>query len=138
MGALLKAVPFAEKELGTDRLGFNFKVIILKFENFSTIKSVTASYLVAAMGLAELIFRIPFGWAGDHPSVNRTYLLGGTFLMLGVFFGAFPMCKNFTMLMVFSSLSGIFQVITLLVRKGLKLEHRVVSEVSVSSSWMIF
>ena len=90
------------------------------------------------MGLAELIFRIPFGWAGDHPSVNRTYLLGGTFLMLGVFFGAFPMCKNFTMLMVFSSLSGIFQVITLLVHKSLKLELRVVLEVSVLSSWMIF
>ena len=90
MGALLKAVPFAEKELGTD--------------------SVTASYLVAAMGLAELVFRIPFGWAGDHPAVNRTYLLGGTFLMLGVFFGAFPMCQNFTMLLVMSSFSGIFQV----------------------------
>jgi len=87
MGALLKAVPFAEKELGTD--------------------SVTASYLVA--GLAELVFRIPFGWAGDHPAVNRTYLLGGTFLMLGVFFGAFPMCQNFTMLLVMSSFSGIFQ-----------------------------
>ena len=90
MGALLKAVPYAELELGTD--------------------SLTASYLVAAMGAAELVFRIPFGWAGDHPSVNRTYLLGGTFLLLGIIFMTFPMCKNFTMLMVMSSFSGIFQV----------------------------
>ena len=90
MGALLKCVPFAEKELGTD--------------------SVTAAYLTSAMGLAELIFRIPFGWAGDHPSVNRTYLLGGTFLMLGLIFASFPFCNTFTMLLVMSSFSGIFQV----------------------------
>lgn len=89
MGALLKCVPFAEKELDTD--------------------SVTAAYLTSAMGLAELIFRIPFGWAGDHPSVNRTYLLGGTFLMLGLIFATFPFCSTFTMLLVMSSFSGIFQ-----------------------------
>jgi len=90
MGSLLLAVPYAEQELGTD--------------------PSSSAYLVSAMGFAELIFRVPFGWAGDHPKVNRTYLLGFTFLMLGICFIVFPMCQNFTMLMVFATLSGIFQV----------------------------
>jgi len=89
MGSLLRAVPYAEKELSTD--------------------SVTASLIVAIMGLAELVFRIPFGMLGDYEKINRTYLLGFTFLMLGVFFFMFPMCKSFTMLMVMSAFSGIFQ-----------------------------
>ena len=83
-------VPFAEEEIG--------------------VESESAALLTSAMGIAELIFRIPFGWAGDHPKVNRTYLLGFTFIMLGVIFLAFPMCSNYMSIMIFASLSGIFQV----------------------------
>ena len=90
MGCLLLVVPFAESELG--------------------VTSSTSAMIVMAMGVAELLFRIPFGWAGDHPKVNRTYLLGFTFIMLGVIFLAFPMCSNYMSIMIFASLSGIFQV----------------------------
>ncbi|CBY13988.1 unnamed protein product, partial [Oikopleura dioica] len=89
MGALLLVVPYAETELG--------------------VEASTAATIVMAMGVAELIFRIPFGWLGDWEKINRTHLLGGTFLALGVIFLAFPMCTNFTYLLVFSALSGIFQ-----------------------------
>ena len=85
-------VPFAEEEIG--------------------VESESAALLTSAMGISELIFRIPFGWAGDHPKVNRTYLLGFTFIMLGVIFLAFPMCSSFMSIMIFASLSGIFQVIS--------------------------
>ena len=52
MGSLLKVVPFAEGELNTE--------------------SVMAAYLTSVMGLSELFFRIPFGWAGDHPKAEFT------------------------------------------------------------------
>ena len=74
MGALLKAVPYAEGDLGID--------------------PVSASYINSIMGICELAFRIPFGYLGDWEKVNRTYLLGGTFLALGVIFLAFPMCPS--------------------------------------------
>lgn len=89
MGSLLMVVPFAEEEIG--------------------VESESAALLTSAMGISELIFRIPFGWAGDHPKVNRTYLLGFTFIMLGVIFLAFPMCSSYISIMIFASLSGIFQ-----------------------------
>ena len=94
MGSLLLVVPFAQQELGTE--------------------AEVSAYLTSVMGLSELLFRVPFGWAGDHPKINRTYLLGFTFTMLGVIFLIFPMCTNFTMLMVFATLSGIFQVLPVL------------------------
>ena len=74
MGALLKAVPFAEGDLGID--------------------PVTAAYINSIMGICELVFRIPFGYLGDWDKVNRTVLLGGTFLALGVIFLCFPMCSS--------------------------------------------
>lgn len=89
MGSLLKVVPFAERELGME--------------------PTTAAYLTSAMGLCELAFRIPFGLLGDWEKINRTYLLGATFLALGVLFLIFPMCTSFTSLMIFAGLSGIFQ-----------------------------
>ena len=89
MGCLLLVVPFAESELG--------------------VTSSTSAMIVMAMGVAELLFRIPFGWLGDWEKINRTHLLGGTFLALGVLFLGFPMCSNFTFLLVLSALSGIFQ-----------------------------
>ena len=74
MGALLKAVPYAEGDLGID--------------------PVTAAYINSIMGICELVFRIPFGYLGDWDKVNRTVLLGGTFLALGVIFLCFPMCSS--------------------------------------------
>ena len=90
MGALLFTVPFAEGELAVEPL--------------------MASYIMSAMGLCELAFRLPFGWLGDWDKINRTYLLAVTFLALGLLFLVFPMCQSYMTLMVFAGLSGIFQV----------------------------
>lgn len=94
MGALLCTVPYAEGDLNVD--------------------PIKASYLNSIMGICELIFRIPFGMLGDWKKMNRTILLAGTFLTLGVIFLVFPMCQEYNTLMVFAGLSGIFQVITIL------------------------
>lgn len=89
MGALLCTVPYAEGDLNVD--------------------PIKASYLNSIMGICELIFRIPFGMLGDWKKMNRTILLAGTFLTLGVIFLVFPMCQEYNTLMVFAGLSGIFQ-----------------------------
>lgn len=89
MGCLLLVVPYAQGELGVD--------------------AATSAQLVMAMGVTELLFRIPFGWLGDWEKVNRTQLLAGTFLCLGILFIGFPLATNFTFLLVVAALSGIFQ-----------------------------
>ena len=113
-------VPFAEEEIG--------------------VESESAALLTSAMGISELIFRIPFGWAGDHPKVNRTYLLGFTFIMLGVIFLAFPMCSSYMSIMIFASLSGIFQVITIVEYQEIwyKIFSRVDLEAFHLLCWTIF
>ena len=113
-------VPFAEEEIG--------------------VESESAALLTSAMGISELIFRIPFGWAGDHPKVNRTYLLGFTFIMLGVIFLGFPMCSSYMSIMIFASLSGIFQVITIVEYQEIwcKIFSRVDLEAFHSLCWTIF
>ena len=90
MGVLLVTVPYAINDLG--------------------ISPVTAALLSSNMGICELVLRIPFGWLGDWEKINRTILLGATFLALGLLFFMFPFCTNFLSLMIFAGMSGFFQV----------------------------